>query len=156
MPNYLIVELGAKDLLNSWIQTNNVQEGRLGSAQMGPFPVKVAHFLLGKHTYITNSFNSLLCVKCEVRMSLYNFSMQKGFAKSGRAPQFPSMLRLSLLSSSLHPLLAASPPAGSPKIYSERVDLLMASFLPPPTNRPSFRPRPPLPPSPPASDKGAK
>ena len=25
--NYLIVQLGAKDLLNSWIQTNNVQEG---------------------------------------------------------------------------------------------------------------------------------
>ena len=74
---------------------------QLGSAQMGPFPVKVTHFSLGKHTYITNSFNSLLCVKCEVRMSLYNFSMQKGFAKSGRAPQFPSMLRLSLLSSSL-------------------------------------------------------
>ena len=28
VPNSLIVQLGAKDLLNSWIQTNNVQEGK--------------------------------------------------------------------------------------------------------------------------------
>ena len=28
VPNSLIVQLGAKVLLNSWIQTNNVQEGR--------------------------------------------------------------------------------------------------------------------------------
>ena len=31
VPNSLLVELGAKDLLNSWIQTNNVQEGRFTS-----------------------------------------------------------------------------------------------------------------------------
>ena len=30
VPNSLIVQLGAKDLLNSWIQTNNVQEGYYG------------------------------------------------------------------------------------------------------------------------------
>ena len=30
VPNSLIVQLGAKVLLNSWIQINNVQEGKVG------------------------------------------------------------------------------------------------------------------------------